>query len=303
MRKTYKIALAATFAAVAVPLAYYYLTMPGDEDPMAATLREFGFVRVPLATKLMNVGSLYYVDAGLRDFKTTCHVDKAELGDDVIVSPGMNIVQDLERKGLLTTGVTVDLSPLVNGAAENNSDYLHAVHLSLTDVVVEELPLDRNSLIYMKLMSDRGCNNTASRYADDAPRGYVCQVQKTFNATAEYKLDRDVHDDLKANAKLSDINGQIKRAMETHGNTNLVERDGRLYSGSALTYGVSMNPTCLAPLTSYFYRVLPQNRFDRFVNFVKFSVLEPLLPASASQPQLAQDFHAGDKQVDRYSGL
>jgi hypothetical protein len=65
-----------------------------------------------------------------------------------------------------------------------------------------------------------------------------------------------------------------------------------------LTYGVSMNPTCLAPLNGHFQRVLPQNRLDRFVNFVKFDILEHFWPASANQSQVAQNTQAVEKRVD-----
>jgi hypothetical protein len=91
MRRAFKLALAATIATVAVPAAAYRLMTPGDDDPMGETLRGFGFVRVPLPSNLMNVGSLYYVDAGLKDFKTTCHAGKADLGEDVIVSRSWDI--------------------------------------------------------------------------------------------------------------------------------------------------------------------------------------------------------------------
>jgi hypothetical protein len=132
--------------------------------PMAETLRGFGFVRVPLPSNLMNVGSLYYVDAGLSDFKTTCHVGKAELGDDVIVSRSEDIEENLQRNGLFATNVTVDFGPLVKGALDAN--FVHKVHFSLTDVVVEELPLDRSSLIYRKLMDEPACNDVALSAAD-----------------------------------------------------------------------------------------------------------------------------------------
>jgi hypothetical protein len=49
-----------------------------------------------------------------------------------------------------------------------------------------------------------------------------------------------------------------------------------------------MNPTYLAPLTSHFRRILPQSRLDRFVNFLKFDIVEPFWPAHADQPQMAQ---------------
>jgi hypothetical protein len=286
MKKAFKFALGAVLATVVVPVLAYPLMTPGDEDPMAETLRDFGFVRVRLPSNLMSVGSLYYVDSGLRDFKTTCHASAAELGEDVIASRSWDIEKTLERKGQLDTAVSIDFGSVVKGAFDD--DYVHTVHFSLTQVTVEELPLDRSSLIYTKLMTDPACNNVALQFVDDAPRGYVCQVQKTLRATAEIKLDRDVRDKLQASAKVADVTGKIKEAIETQTNVNVVERDGRFFTGTALTYGVSMNPTCLAPLTSHFQRILPQSRLDRFVNFVKFDIVEPLWPAHADQPQVAQ---------------
>jgi hypothetical protein len=84
------------------------------------------------------------------------------------------------------------------------------------------------------------------------------------------------------------INTDADLLTQTQTNVNVVERDGRFFTGTALTYGVSMNPACLAPLTSHFRRILPQSRLDRFVNFVKFDIVEPLWPAHADQPQTAQ---------------
>jgi hypothetical protein len=286
MRKAFKIALAVTLATVVIPAAAYSLMRPGDEDPMADTLREFGFVRVPLPSNLMNLGSLYYVDAGLKDFKTTCHARAADLGEDVIMSRSGDIEKNLERKGALASDVTVDFGSLVKGGFGN--DYVHRVHFSLTDVVVEELPLDSSLTIYSKLMNEPACSDVALRYIDDAPRGYVCQVQKTLRATAEFKLDRDVQNKLETHAKVTEITGKIKQAIETQTNVSVVERDGRLFSGTALTYGVSMTPTCMAPSTALFSRTLPQSRLERVVNFVEFDVVEPLWSVHADQSRTAQ---------------
>jgi hypothetical protein len=286
MRKAFKFALAAALATVIVPAATYRLMTPADEDPMAETLRDFGFVRVRLPSNLMNVGSLYYVDSGLKDFKTTCHARAAEFGEDVIASRSWDIEKTLQRKGQLDTAVSIDFGSIVTGAYAN--DYTHTVRFSLTQVTVEELPLDRSSLVYTKLMNDPACNNVALQFVDDAPRGYVCQVQKTLRATAEIKLDRDVQDKLQASAKVTDVAGKIKEAIETQTNVSIVERDGRFFTGTALTYGVSMNPTCLAPLTSRFSRTLPQSRLDRFLNFLKFEIVEPLWPSHADEPRTAQ---------------
>jgi hypothetical protein len=286
MRKAFKFALAAALITVAMPAVAYRLMTPADLDPMTETLREFGFVPVRLPSNLMNVGSLYYVDSGLKDFKTTCRASAAALGEDVIVSRSWDIEKTLQRKGQLDTAVSIDFGSVIKGGYEN--DLTHTVRFSLTQVTVEELPLDRSSLIYTKLMSDPACNSVALEFVDDAPRGYVCQVQKTLRATAEIKLDRDVQNKLQASAKVDDVTGKIKEAIETQTNVSVVERDGRFFTGTALTYGVSMNPTCLAPLTGRFPRILPQNRFDRFLNFVKFDIVEPLWPSHADEPRTAQ---------------
>ena len=168
MRKAFKFALAAVLVTVVVPAAAYRLMTPADEDPMSETLRDFGFVRVRLPSNLMNVGSLYYVDSGLKDFKTTCHAHAAELGQDVIASRSWDIEKTLQRKGELDTAVSIDFGSVVNGTYDN--DYTHTVRFSLTQITVEELPLDRSSLIYTKLMTDPACNSVALQFVDDAPR-------------------------------------------------------------------------------------------------------------------------------------
>jgi hypothetical protein len=118
MQRAVRLALAVGIATVVVPAATYRLMALGDDDPMAETLHGFGFVRLPLPSNLMNVGSLYYVDAGLKDFKTTCHATTAELGEGVIVSRSLDIEENLQRNGLFATNVMVDFGSLVKGDAD-----------------------------------------------------------------------------------------------------------------------------------------------------------------------------------------
>jgi hypothetical protein len=92
-----------------------------------------------------------------------------------------------------------------------------------------------------------------------------------------------------AKATPDDIKGVIKVAIETQSDMTVVERAGRLFSGSALQYGVSMNPTCLRPKNAHFDRVLPRTAFQRAKNFVLFNILEPLLPAKSEQVTVAQN--------------
>src|SRR5260370_339413 len=77
MRTMTMLALAATVTTTAVPAAAYYLTRP-SEDPLGGTLREYGFVPIRPPSNLMNVGSLYYVDSRVKDFKAICNAEQAD---------------------------------------------------------------------------------------------------------------------------------------------------------------------------------------------------------------------------------
>ena len=128
------------------------------------------------------------------------------------------------------------------------------VHSSLTDIVLEEIPLGPNWSIFAKLMEKPECSQVAMRYIHAG--GYVCQGQKILQATAEFKLDRDAQNKLAANAKATadNIKDIVKLAVESQSDQTVVDKEGRLFAGTALKYGVSMNPICLAPPTGRFQR-------------------------------------------------
>jgi len=275
------LAIATAVTALAVPAAAHYWPRPGD-DPLGDTLRGYGLAPITPPSNLMNVGSLYYVDAAVKDFKAICHAEKADLEGVVKFSRSWEMQQQLERKGQFATDVKVDFGWLLNGDVDNN--YVQKVHFSLTDIVLEEIPLGPNWLIFAKLMEKPECNNAAMQYINAG--GYVCQGQKILQATAEFKLDRDVQNKLATGAKVTadELKDIVKRAIETQSDQSVVEQSGRLFSGSALKYGVSMNPICMAPPNGRFQRVLPRTVLGRVVNFVLFSILEPILPAKDERP-------------------
>jgi hypothetical protein len=270
-----KLALAAVAATVAVPSAMYYSSGSRD-DPFGDALRQYGFVPINPPSTLMHVGTLYYVDPQVKEFKAICYADKADLDGAVALSPSWEMEESLERKGWLNTGIKVDAGRLINGHVDDN--YVVKVHSSLTDVVLEEISLGSNHVIYMKMMEKRECNEVALQAMRDG--GYVCQGQKILHATAEFKLDRDVQKKLAASATATadHVKDVVKLAIETQSDQGVVDKDGRLFAGAALNYGVSMNPSCIAPPTSRFQRVLPQTAFDRVMNYVLFNIIEPLLP-------------------------
>jgi hypothetical protein len=286
MRTMTILALAATVTTTAVPAAAYYWTTSHSEDPLGDTLRNYGFVPINPPSNLMNVGSLYYVDSKVKDFRAICNAEKADLEGSVASSRSWEMQQSLERNGRFATGVNVDVGWLVKGGLDKN--YVVKVRSSLTDILLEEISLGSNSLIFTKLMEKPQCNQVAMRYIHAG--GYVCQGQKILHATAEFKLDRDAQSKLAAGSKVTadNIKDIVKLAVESQSEQAVVEKDGRLFAGTALEYGVSMNPICLAPPDAHFQRILPQTTLGRVANFVLFNLVEPILPARPDHLEVAQ---------------
>ncbi len=276
MRTMTMLALAATVTTTAVPAAAYYLTRP-SEDPLGDTLREYGFVPIRPPSNLMNVGSLYYVDSRVKDFKAICNAEIDDLKDSVVSSRSWEMQENLERNGRFATGVKVDVGWLLNGGLDKN--YVVKVHSSLTDILLEEIPLG---------------SNWAMQYLRAG--GYVCQGQKILHATAEFKLDRDAQSKLTASSKATadNIKDIVKLAVESQSEQAVVEKDGRLFAGTALEYGVSMTPICLAPPDGRFQRILPQTAWGRITNFVLFNIVEPILPAKPDHLEVAQGAHLAE---------
>jgi hypothetical protein len=276
---------AVSMFAVAVPAIVYYEELPSG-DPLADKLRGYGFFPINPPSTLIDVGSLYYVSADASDFRAICGAEQADVKDVVNRSGSWRIQEDLSQHGSFATNVSIDLRSLINGEANNN--YVQKVHFSLTDILLEEIPLGSNLVIYSKLMNKPECSAAALQELNSG--GFVCQGQKILRATAEFKLDRDSQSKLatRVDATPGKVNDALKAAVETQSDQSLVEREGRLFSGSALTYGVAMTPLCLAPKDARFPRVLPRSKWDRVVNFVLFRIVEPLWPAKRAELDVTQ---------------
>jgi hypothetical protein len=283
------IGLAVVGLSVAAPAVADYLDRP-DDDAVGAVLRGYGFSPLTPPSTLMSIGSLYYVDPNLRDFRAICHAEKADIEGVVVRGRSFEIQETLERKGQLTTGVKIDLGWMFNGDADRR--YVAKVQSSLTDVVLEEIPLGPTWTVFAKLMKKPECNEMAMKYLHAG--GYVCQVQRMLRATAEFKLDTDTQNKLKthASAASSDLKDIVKLAVEAQGEQDVVAKEGRVLAGRELTYGATMTPLCLAPVDARFDRVLPQSAFGRFKNYVLFNFIEPIMPGKTGPVAVA---HATDE--------
>jgi hypothetical protein len=277
-----KIIIFALAAAVAVPSTVYYWTMPSN-DPLADTLAKYGFLAINPPSNLMSVGSLYYIDSKEQSVTTICNAEKSDLGGSVLSSDSSEMQESLERNGQLSTGLKMWL---LNGHLDKS--YVVKTRSSLTDVVLEELPLGPNWLIFVKLMGEPQCNQMAMQYLYAG--GYVCQRQKILRATAEFKLDRDAQSKLAADA--TEASGNVKKIVkldvESQGDQGTVDKERRVLAGRALEFGISMTPICLAPPNARFQRILPRTALGRITNYILFNIVEPMLPAKPDHLEVAQ---------------
>lgn len=288
MRIMTRFAALAAITTLVVPAAAFYLFWAPSNDPLGDKLRGFGFFPVEPPNTLMDLGALYYINSAVSEFVPICHAEKADLEAAMSELKSIQIEEDLRQDGSLTTKLKVDFGSLVNGVATNS--YVEKVHFSLTDVVLQEIALGSNSMIYEKLMNKPECSSVAVQLMNT---GYVCQGQRILRATAEYKLDLDTLNKLGAQVdatpgKAADV---VKVGIDTQSNEKVMEREGKLLSGSALDYGVVFTPTCLAPKNARFPRVLPTTMVGRAVNFILYRVVEPLLPPMHDDVDVAQSTH------------
>jgi hypothetical protein len=273
--------LAAAIALIVtvVPSAWYLGSRP-SEDELNDTLRSLGYLPITPPSNLMNLGSLYYVDPNVKFFKTLCGVEKDDLKDAVIDSPSTNTLADELHSGRYSIGIKLDAGTVGSGHGGAGDTFVTKVHYSLTDVHLYEIALGTNHKIYSRLMAQDDCNKAVLDYIKAG--GYVCQGQQILEATVEYdlKLEGGRTVETGAQTDAGAVAKALKVATHTDTNAELDEKSGRLVTGTALKYGIAMNPTCLTPLNGRFQRVLPRSSLDRFMNFVKFRLIEPILPGA-----------------------
>jgi len=276
MRKWHILGVALTLIAIVIPGAWYFTSRPGG-DQLNSDLRSLGYLPITPPSNLLNLGSLYYVDPDVKFFKTLCAVDKDELKDAIIESPSTSTINEELHSGKYTIGIKLDADTVGLGHGDAGNKFVTQVYYSLSDVHLYEIALGTNHKIYNKLMAQDDCSSAVLDYINAG--GYVCQGQQILQATVEYDLKRVGGSTMDAGAQAhpAAVAKAIKVATHADTNAQLEEKSGRLVTGTALKYGIAMNPTCLTPLTGHFQRVLPRSSFDRIMNFVKFRLIEPIL--------------------------
>ena len=272
------ILLAMSVALGAAPITYY-VSMP-DDDPLGDTLHDYGLDPIHPPSNLLQVGSLYLVNAKAGTYTPICDADKADLDNAVRTSPSFEFRNSLEQKGEFAASVKA--GRLFDGKA--GQDYIVRIHSSLTDVELTEITLGTNLTIFQKLMAKPGCAEIAMQFVNT--NGYVCQGQRILTATAQYRLERDTRGKLTTHAAVDDIANSARAAVQMQGDQSLDGREGKWFSGSALQYGVTMNPLCMSPKHARYARALPRTTLQRIWNSFLFNVVEPMLPPTADAKQV-----------------
>jgi hypothetical protein len=241
-------------AVVATPLALLGgRAVLGGGDDLDRTITRAGFYPLAPPSKLVMPGSLYHVSRDGRFYTTICRAEDA----DVAPYTQMSETQDLVANALTTGSFELDTTAASEINARLNGNLVSGVHYSFRDVVVLEIPLDRNAEVLVKLTARKPCHEVVQRLL--ARGELVCQGQAVLRATVEYSIVSS--GDAAAVAAL--VGTTIKAALEGALKTSVAFENGRLISGVGLNYGVRVDPVCLALPTDDLPRTLPPVRAAR----------------------------------------
>lgn len=269
------------FVALVVVPAAIYVGIPGDRsgEPdgsgLDTLLRGMGFNPINPPSTLIGLGSVYQVSADGREYRTICPVDPALLAGNVVESPSTRTVAEQLRRASYT--MEGKLARKISDKL--GADSTESIHYSLTDVELLEVPLAVNRMIFATLTESPACK--AEVDFELASGQFVCQGQTILSATADY--------DVRAASKETDsvqvrqAVSVVKAAIDANAKADSGTSGAKSVAGSGLHWGVKVNPVCIAPPHSRFARVLPRDRFDQVLNFVKFQILENVLPARRDQ--------------------
>ena len=258
----------------------YSIAKPSyQQDRLGEMLNGIGYFPIKPPSNLLTLGSIYSVDPEAKFFQLICPASPDDLKDAVRQSPSeRTIATQLSR-----TNYSAELSgklPAVTESAGVSDDFLSKVQLKFSDVSIFELDLERSFELYQKLVDRRSCESAVQAALEAG--GYACQGRALLQASAEYVVNRK---DIKSAALESGIDPSAAKkavvdAAKAESTVVLQDNNNQLSTGVALYYGVSMNPTCIAPKGAIFPRVLPRTQFQRVMNFTKFNIIEPILPRS-----------------------
>jgi hypothetical protein len=266
MNRARLLKIAIPLALAAVPMIYVAARAGHADTALDRSLRDIGFYPLKPPSTLVGPGSIYHVSRDGKFYRTLCKVDPAEIEAVVERSPSEETIARELQKASYSLGT----EPIRAINAKLEGDAIASANYTLSSVNVLEVPLDRNEEIFVNLTKRESCRNTIDRLLQN--REFVCQGQSVLLATVEYQVSSKAAAGGEARIDPEKASS-IKAALEATVNTKLAFDQGRFTTGTALYYGVKVNPYCISRPSDRAARRLPRNAFDRVMDFVKLDLL------------------------------
>ena len=252
-------------AVVAGPAIYLFLNLGEPNTALERTLSDIGFYPIRPPSTLVAPGSIYHVSRDGKFYTLVCKADE----QDTRAVMERSSSEEMVARELQDVNYNLDAEPVGLINAKLKSDIIESVNYSLRDVSVLEIPLEKNEEIFVKLTQRKSCRDVIDRLLESGE--LVCQGQSVLSATVEYQVV--TKGNLGNSAELAKNVPAVKDALETALNASIAFDNGRLVSGTALHYGVKVNPICVTRSSDTEPRHLPRNDLERFANFVRFNLL------------------------------
>ena len=266
-------------AASLMGLFYVYSVYNAKPDDLDVALREINFIRLKPASKFHTVGALYFI--GWWDpsnVTVICSPPKEILAKYIHHSTSAVLGGTRTLKGTYTSHISANISAKggqpINGKGSLDDKRFITARYELADVNIDEIELGDSSDVYDQLMQRQSCSDVVTKYLKS---GYICQDLQVLKASVLFK--RDTEADTVANLD-SDTEKKLGAEIEAELGVRVTDSVGRSTSGEGLQWGIQMTPLCISPDHARFDRTLPRNNFDKILNFVKFNILERILPGT-----------------------
>jgi hypothetical protein len=255
-----------------IPLGilYTYFFYSAETDDLVIALRDVSFLPVRPPSNLHTVGAIYYIEPELGTVTKLCEPTK-EISDRYIHKSRSAVVSG--ARTLQGTYVSKIKAKTVGGKSSVDDRRSIKVHYELTNVHVSAIAVDSSKTLYDQLMNTKDCSDMVTKYLDLS--GYICQDLQLLEASASFKLNSESD----TGASL-DLDTERALASEVEARMNVRLTEGRSTAGEGLQWGIQMARLCITPTWARYPRTLPRNNFDRMLNFIKFNILEPILPAT-----------------------
>lgn len=273
-----KYLIAILSAAGFMGIFYGYSVANAERDDLVVKLRDkYDMLPIRPVSKLHTVGTLYFIEPDLSRYTPLCSLPEEILGKYKHQSPGQIISGTRTIQGTYTSHVKAKAEQAINGNGSIDDERFITVRYELSDVMISQINVDSSVEVYDQLMKRQSCSKAVTDYLN-VP-GYICQDLELLVASSFFKLDSETE----TGATL-DVDTEKEKAVasyvEATWGVHLNGKEGRSESGEKLQWGIQMAPKCITPPWARYQRTLPRNYFERILNFIKFNILEPILPAT-----------------------